>query len=346
MFNSFPQVYTQMVDYFNNGEINLDSKNGLIFKGNVYLGSPPQELTVDFDTGSSKAWFFSKDKCERDMNGNCPVDNAKFDTTKSSSHTVTQRKDQISYALGYVSGYIANDNFCLFKDQPDFCFAKGLKFLEINKAKAMENYNINGLIGLSPLSNSETVPSFLSQIMADNNPSLQPVFSFYLAQTPFRYSKLIFGDYDIQNYAKKGLTAEDILWVPLSQENKLNWTIKVRGIKSPTGYITKSKVSDQFVLPSLAEERFMITDSGMSFAIIPLRDLIGIASFLNQTGYLCGSGDSGKFGGGYIRCECVTSTYDQVPDLTMEIAIDHELKTLKIPKEIYTMKEGVFSSSF
>ena len=78
-----------MVDYFNNGEINLDTKNGLIFKGNVYLGSPPQELTVDFDTGSSKAWFFSKDKCERDMNGNCPVDNAKFDTTKSSSHTVT-----------------------------------------------------------------------------------------------------------------------------------------------------------------------------------------------------------------------------------------------------------------
>jgi len=61
----------------------------------------------------------------------------------------------------------------------------------------MENYNINGLIGLSPLSDSEVVPSFLSQIMADTNPSLQPVFSFYLAESTFKYSKLIFGDYDI-----------------------------------------------------------------------------------------------------------------------------------------------------
>jgi hypothetical protein len=61
----------------------------------------------------------------------------------------------------------------------------------------MENYAINGLIGLSPLSDSELVPSFLSQIIENTNQSLQPVFSFYLAESSFKYSKLIFGDYDI-----------------------------------------------------------------------------------------------------------------------------------------------------
>ena len=40
IFRNYPEVYTKMVDYFNNGEINLDSKNGLIYKGSVFLGTP------------------------------------------------------------------------------------------------------------------------------------------------------------------------------------------------------------------------------------------------------------------------------------------------------------------
>ena len=63
-------------------------------------------------------------------------------------------------------------------------------------------------------------------------------------------------------------------------------------------------------------------------------------------GYSCGSGDDGAFGGGLVSCKCVTATYEQVPPLVMEIAVDHELKTLEIPKEIYTQKEGMLSSSF
>ena len=37
-------------------------------------------------------------------------------------------------------------------------------------------------------------------------------FSFYLSVNTWKKSKLIFGDYDLDSYAKKGSSDSDIMW--------------------------------------------------------------------------------------------------------------------------------------
>jgi hypothetical protein len=50
------------------------------YEGEFYFGNPTQKMQVIFDTGSPAAWVYSE-KCK---NNNCPVQNKKYEQSKSS----------------------------------------------------------------------------------------------------------------------------------------------------------------------------------------------------------------------------------------------------------------------
>ena len=91
-------------------DIGLQGLDANQFVGKVYLGTPQQELSVVFDTGSSIAYVYAQDNC-------CPSENLIYDWKQSS----TWRKDisgktfKQTYGNGEVEGYKATDVFCFSK---------------------------------------------------------------------------------------------------------------------------------------------------------------------------------------------------------------------------------------
>ena len=52
----------------------------------------------------------------------------------------------------------------------------------------------------------------MSQMRQNEPSSVKAQFSFYLSVSTWKKSKLIFGDYDLDSYAKKGSSDSDIMW--------------------------------------------------------------------------------------------------------------------------------------
>lgn len=67
------------------------------------------------------------------------------------------------------------------------------------------------------------------------NGSLKAQFSFYMSVSKDYSSKLVFGDYDLPKYAKKGSTAADIVWFDVTTDNEDMWGLDVASINFEGG---------------------------------------------------------------------------------------------------------------
>jgi hypothetical protein len=65
------------------------------------------------------------------------------------------------------------------------------------------------------------VPPFITQ--GEN------VFSFYLSKSQEKEGNFVVGGWDLDQFAKKGLTDDDIPWVNLADEG--SWTIPINNFK-------------------------------------------------------------------------------------------------------------------
>jgi hypothetical protein len=75
------------------------------YYGTIAIGTPPQEFTVIFDTGSSNTWIPSK-KCTSLA---CYLHN-RYDSSESETYESDERDFAIRYGSGAVEGYISKVN--------------------------------------------------------------------------------------------------------------------------------------------------------------------------------------------------------------------------------------------
>lgn len=116
---------------------------------------------------------------------------------------------------------------------------------------------------------------FMKQ-MKDNQGVLdiKPMFSFYFSKGK---NILLFGDYDLNKYAKSGSHEGDIKWFENSVQNSVSW---VQQLSSVVLAGSANIIDD----PS---NTFFVADSGTTDAVIPSLDLFKLINALINKQIYC-----------------------------------------------------------
>ena len=122
----------------------------------MFFGTPPQKMTVTFDTGSAILYVLT-DRCKL-----CPRDKSKYSPSGSSSFRGTGKRESQPYGSGSIAGEIAQDSVCFSNDSGD-CI-ENVSFIAVDKASDIANDRFGALVGLSPFNaeSNPNLPSFIS----------------------------------------------------------------------------------------------------------------------------------------------------------------------------------------
>lgn len=99
-------------------------------------------MTFIFDTGSAWTWIPSED-CDKTE---CTKNHYNYKLSEGYKNTGGQ--DEIFYGIGYVKGYIVNDDISITNSKETA--ARDVNFLSVTNAKSLDKLVSDGLLGLSP----------------------------------------------------------------------------------------------------------------------------------------------------------------------------------------------------
>lgn len=212
-----------MIQFTESCTMNQDANEPLInyldmeYFGTISIGSPPQNFTVIFDTGSSNLWvpsvYCTSPACKT---------HARFNPSQSNTYSVLGSHFSIQYGTGSLSGIIGADQV----------YVEGLvvasqQFGEsvTEPGQTFVNAEFDGILGLGypSLAVGGVTPVF-DNMMAQNLVDI-PMFSVYMSSDPEggAGSELIFGGYDHSHFLG------NLNWVPITKQGY--WQIALDAIQ-------------------------------------------------------------------------------------------------------------------
>ncbi|XP_036047488.1 chymosin-like [Onychomys torridus] len=184
----------------------LDSE----YFGTIYIGTPPQEFTVVFDTGSSELWvpsvYCSSRVCQN---------HHRFDPSKSSTFQNLSKPLYVQYGTGRVQGFLGYDSVTV----SDIVVPHQTVGLSTEEPGEIFNYSpFDGILGLSypSLASKNSVPIFDN--MMKRHLVAQDLFSVYMSRND-QGSMLTLGAID-QSYFVGSLH-----WVPVTVQGYWQFTV-------------------------------------------------------------------------------------------------------------------------
>ncbi|PAV18528.1 acid protease [Pyrrhoderma noxium] len=199
---SIPLSTFPMSDFMSNG---LD----ILYYGSVSIGTPGQDMPVQFDTGSSDLWVAS----------DCPnCANKQFDRSASSTYVESQDVFEIGYGTGDVSGDLGRDTVSLANIQ---CNNQTFG-LANTESPDFEGYPNSGILGAAFGTISVSGQPTVFENMMLSGQVLAPFFSVFLSRGVGTRSEVCFGCYDMTK--TKGM----VKWVPVM--SRTYWTIPMSGL--------------------------------------------------------------------------------------------------------------------
>lgn len=221
------------------------------YYGEISVGTPPQTMTVIYDTGSSNLWvpdakpsFFSSHSI--------------YKSSDSSTYVVNGSTFAIEYGSGPVSGVYSRDDVSIGEFE-----LENYLFAEVDDTSGLGiGYKLgkfDGICGLAwPMISVDGVPTPL-QAMVESGEMEEEVFAFYLGDETD--GELLFGGVDEDHYTG------DFAYVPVSQESY--WEVTL----------------DALLIDGVAEGNCTkaIIDSGTSLLAGPPTDVEAIATAVGAT---------------------------------------------------------------
>ncbi|XP_010901450.1 napsin-A [Esox lucius] len=189
------------------------------YYGVISIGSPPQDFTVLFDTGSSNLWVPSIHCSFLDIA--CWLHH-RYNSKKSSTYVQNGTDFSIQYGRGSLSGFISEDTVSLAGMQvAGQQFGEAVKQPGITFAVA----RFDGVLGLGypSISVAKVTPVFDTAMSAKLLP--QNIFSFYISRDPLAAvgGELMLGGTDQVYYTG------DLHYVNVTR--KAYWQIEMSGVE-------------------------------------------------------------------------------------------------------------------
>ncbi|KAM5162395.1 chymosin-like [Callospermophilus lateralis] len=244
----------------------LDSQ----YFGKIYIGTPPQEFTVVFDTGSSDFWVPSLS-----CNSEACKNHHRFDPTESSTFQNLSKPLLVLYATGIVLGFLGYDTVTV-SDLVDPHQTVGLSTQEPGDIFTYSEFD--GILGLAypALASEGSVPVFDN--MMNRHLLAQDLFSVYMSRTG-QGSMLTLGAIDTSYYVGS------LDWVPVTLQQY--WQFAVDRI-TISGVVVACDGGCQAIL-----------DTGTSLLAGPTRDILKIQQAMGAT--------PGQYGQFTINCWSLSS---------------------------------------
>ncbi|KZP05954.1 acid protease [Athelia psychrophila] len=184
--------------------------------GNISVGTPPQVLTVLFDTGSDTLEFSSVE-CTT-----CVGETALFDGSKSSTYTNGGKTSTITFGSGTGVDPVVGDNWTLdLLSGSDVVSVGGVSagtvslFTVTHQTTEFDIDPFTGILGLGPVSEN-----FFAGL---ENSGLASLFSFYLTSEKNGNAELTLGGIDTSKYTG------DLIYSDLTS-GATYWTLDSTGI--------------------------------------------------------------------------------------------------------------------
>lgn len=133
------------------------------------------------------------------------------------------------------------------------------------------------------------------------------MFSVFLSKTPEENGSITFGGYDLAQYAKAGLSENDIFWGDVNQAEHY-WTLGM----SAAG-LADAKGQHQDLQGIKA--RFAIIDTGVSYAIMPTADYQALTRALGDFGVKCAAPEGEHSSTAVSTCTC--ASFSQLPSIQL-----------------------------
>lgn len=230
-------VDVPLADYF--------SGTDLQWYGNISVGTPPQTLSVVFDTGSS-ALEFPGTAC-----GSACAKQKKFDSSKSSTFIDTGRTQTLNFATGVGVTPVTSGQWQLtLRSGTDTVMLGGLSvkstslYLITSQTKAFGADPFDGIMGM-PANGA----GWLSKLSSNGLPSL---FTMYLTPNAKGHAVLELGNIDSTKYTGT------LSYAKLPYSGGSTWELT-----SPKIYVNGKTTS------TLSQSRTIIFDSGTPNVLFP-----------------------------------------------------------------------------
>nr|CAB3502834.1 unnamed protein product [Digitaria exilis] len=179
-------------------EVPLDNYLNTQYFGEVGIGTPPQNFTVIFDTGSSNLWVPSS-KCYFSIA--CYLHH-RYRSAKSKTYKKNGETCTITYGSGQIAGFFSEDSV-LVGD----LVVKNQKFIETTRETSPTFIigKFDGILGLGFPEISVGGAPPIWQSMKEQNLVAEDVFSFWLNRDPDASAggELVFGGVDKKHYKGK-----------------------------------------------------------------------------------------------------------------------------------------------
>ncbi|XP_032394653.1 napsin-A [Etheostoma spectabile] len=275
------------------------------YYGVISIGTPPQDFTVLFDTGSSNLWVPSIHCSFLDLA--CWLHH-RYNSKKSSTYVQNGTQFSIRYGRGSLSGYISGDTVSVAGlPVPGQQFGEAVKQPGITFAVA----RFDGVLGMAypSISVANVTPVFDTAMAAKLLP--QNIFSFYISRDPKAAvgGELMLGGTDPQYYTG------DLHYVNVTR--KAYWQIMMSGVD----------VGNQLTLCKAGCQA--IVDTGTSLIVGPVEEIRALHKAIGALPLLMGEY--------LIDCKRIPS----LPAISFNIGG----KTFNLTGEDYVMQESQMGRS-
>jgi len=203
--------------------------------GKVQLGTPGQEFTVVFDTGSGH-FVLPRTSCHSET---CSK-HRRYDISKSTSAVDIEHngalikpdakdRDQVvvSYGTGKITGEFVEDIVCVGSADSD-CFPMRVVLATDMTEDPFGMFKFDGVMGLSlDALRLHSKFSFFGEMVAHKS-GMVPQFSVFLSRREDSESKISFGGYD------KDKTSSELKWASVARPDLGHWQVQIKQIRIGT----------------------------------------------------------------------------------------------------------------